>query len=96
MGLSNETTLKAAIEKYIEVYQLRGKFDENKIRNIWNEVVGEQIGKRTTSISLDKKKLKVKLDSSVAKQELLFMRTRIINVINRKAGKKIVAEIVVY
>ncbi len=96
MGLSNETTLKAAIEKYIEVYQLRGKFDENKIRNIWNEVVGEQIGKHSKSISLNGKKLKVKLDSSVAKQELLFMKTRIINVINRKAGKKIVDEIVVY
>lgn len=89
----NEVTLKQAIDKMIDAYKLRGKFNELKLRETWEEVVGVHISKHTTKIQIKDYKLYVKVDSPVVKQELMFMRSRLLSLINRKFNYKIIDEI---
>jgi predicted nucleic acid-binding Zn ribbon protein len=91
----NEVTLKQAIDKLIDAYKLRGKFNELKLRDTWEEVVGEHIAKHTKKIKIKDYKLYVKVDSPVVKQELMFMRSRLLSLINRKFNYKIVDEIII-
>lgn len=89
------TPLKKAIQDFIDYYDLRYKFDERKILETWEELAGKKIYKHTEDINLKDGKLYIKVKSSVAKQELLFMKNRLLELINRKMGKKAVTEIVV-
>lgn len=88
-------TLKQAIDKLIDAYQLRAKFDELKLAETWEEVVGKHISSHTIEIRIKDYKLFVKIDSPVVKQELTFMRSRLLSLINRKFNHKIVDEIVI-
>ncbi|MFC2113989.1 DUF721 domain-containing protein [Bacteroidota bacterium] len=86
--------LKNAIQEFIDHYELRYKFDEKLILESWSELAGALIYKHTTDINLKNRKLYVHIKSSVAKQEMMFMRNRLIELINRKMGKKVVDEII--
>lgn len=93
--MPDEQPLKDVIEKLIDAYKLRSKFDEKKIKTEWGEIAGKHIEKNTKELILKENKLYIKVESSVVRQELLFIRNRLIEVINRRFGKKMIEEIIV-
>ncbi|MBT3301492.1 MAG: DUF721 domain-containing protein [Bacteroidetes bacterium] len=95
MKKDNATPLKKAIQDFIDYYDLRYKFDERSILESWEEIAGKKIYKHTEDINLNGSQLFIKVKSSVAKQELLFMKNRLMELINRKMGKEVVKEIIV-
>lgn len=90
---SNERSLKEALEALVEDYGLRGKLDEQAIRAVWNEVAGEMIARHTRSMDLRRGKLTVKVDSAPLRQELHFMRTTLVELLNRRFEREVVKEI---
>lgn len=94
MRKPNDITLKEAITKMLSVYRLRGKFDETGIVAFWPELMGTAVANRTTQIYVNQKKLFVRIESSVIKNELLMVRTGIIQKLNEHAGSEVVTEIV--
>ena len=56
--------------------------------------MGGIIAKHTTGLYVKNKKLYVKLDSSVLRNELHMERTNITNMINKELGKKVIDEVV--
>ncbi|WP_335337976.1 hypothetical protein [Pedobacter sp. PACM 27299] len=50
MRKPNDITLKEGIGKLLNVYKLKGKFDETTIIALWPELMGVAIGNRTTQI----------------------------------------------
>lgn len=95
MKKNTATPLKKAIQDFIDFYDLRYKFDERQILESWEEIAGKMIYKHTEDINLKDDTLFIKVKSSVAKQELLFMKNRLLELINRKMGKNVVKEIVI-
>ncbi len=93
--MTGEYTLKEALDKFVDYYKLRAKFDEKKVDIIWGEIVGPALAGHTEKIELKEKKLYVKVVDSVVRQELNFMKSRIKEVINRKFRSEIVEEVVV-
>jgi predicted nucleic acid-binding Zn ribbon protein len=93
--MSKEQPLKDVIEKLIDAYKLRSKFDEKALQADWGEIAGKHIEKYTKELTIREKKLYIKVESSVVRQELTFIRSRLIEVINRRFGKKMIEEIVV-
>lgn len=90
---SNEISLKEAINRLIKAYGIENKLDEVSINKSWEELMGPTIAKRTEKIYLHKKTLVLKLSSSVLKNELYFAQDKIIEKLNKKIGKTVVAEI---
>jgi predicted nucleic acid-binding Zn ribbon protein len=68
--------------------------DELDITTGWDEAVGPMIARHTKSVRLRKGRLNVKVDSAPLRHELSFMREALIEILNRRAGKKVVQEIV--
>ncbi|MNE98464.1 hypothetical protein D3C80_1969760 [compost metagenome] len=62
----------------LNVYKLKGKFDETSVVALWPDLMGKAIANRTTQIYVSQKKLFVRIESSVIKNELLMVRTGII------------------
>lgn len=94
MGKGNETTLRDALDRFIENSNLRQKLNEQRLISSWEELVGKYIHSQTKDIFIKNDKLFIKTDSSVIRQELGFIRSRLISVISRRFGEGFVKEIV--
>ena len=94
MRKPNDVSVKDAISKMLDVYRLRKKFDETSVVSMWPEIMGTAIANRTTQIYIYDKKLFIRLESSVIKNELLMVKQGIIDKLNEKAGSKVILEIV--
>jgi predicted nucleic acid-binding Zn ribbon protein len=94
MGRSNDKTLKEAIEQMLQVYKIKRRFDETGIISSWPQLVGKSVANRTKEIFIHDKKLFLRIESSVIKNELMMMRTQIIDKINNEAKGILVEEII--
>ncbi|MGB4775153.1 MAG: DUF721 domain-containing protein [Daejeonella sp.] len=94
MGRTNDKSLKEVIEQMLNVYKLKRKFDETSLVVAWPEMMGNAIANRTKEIFIRDRKLFIRIESSVIKNELLMMRSNIIEKLNEHAGSTIIDEIV--
>ena len=94
MRKPNDITLKEGIGKLLNVYKLKGKFDETSVVSLWPELMGTAIANRTTKIYVSQGKLFIRIESSVIKNELLMVKSGIIQKINERAGSEVITEIV--
>lgn len=92
---SNDKTLKEAIDQMLDVYHLRRKFDETALIAAWPELMGNAIASRTKQIYISDKKLFVRVESSVIKNELVMMKSQILEKLNDRAGKEVINSIVI-
>jgi predicted nucleic acid-binding Zn ribbon protein len=90
----NDVTVKDAISKMLDVYRLRRKFDETSILSIWPDLMGTAIANRTKQIYIHDKKLFLRIESSVIKNELIMVRQGIIQKLNEHAGSEVITEMV--
>ncbi len=94
MRKTNDKTLKEAIDQMLQVYKIKKKFDETGIIAHWPQLVGKSVANRTKELFIHDKKLFLRIESSVIKNELMLMRTQIINKINEEAKAALVEEII--
>jgi len=90
----NEQSLGDAIGLLIDATGMREKMDELDIASAWDEVVGGMVARHTVTIRLRRGRLVVKVDSAPLRQELSYMRTALIEILNRRAGRSVIREIV--
>lgn len=94
MGRTNDKPIKDAIEQMLNVYKLRKKFDETSLVAAWPEMMGNAIANRTKDIFIRDRKMFVRIESSVIKNELVMMRSNIIDKLNERAGGSVIDEII--
>ena len=94
MRKTNDKSIKEALEQLLQVYKLRRKFDETSLIAAWPELMGNAIANRTKEIYIRDKKLFLRIESSVIKNELLMMRSQILEKMNDKAGAQVVEEMI--
>jgi predicted nucleic acid-binding Zn ribbon protein len=94
MGRTNDKTLKEAIEQMLQVYKIKRRYDETGIITAWPQMVGKSVANRTKEIYIHDKKLFLRIESSVIKNELIIMRKQIIDKINNEAKVILVEEII--
>jgi predicted nucleic acid-binding Zn ribbon protein len=94
MRKPNDITLKEGISKMLNVYKLKGRFDQTSVVALWPEIMGAAIANRTTQIYVSNQKLFVRIESSVIKNELLMVRTGIIQKINERTGSEVITDLI--
>lgn len=94
MRKPNDITLKEGIGKLLNVYKLQSKFDETSVVALWPELMGTAIANRTTRIYVSQSKLFIRIESSVIKNELLMVKSGIIQKINERAGSEVITDMV--
>ncbi len=82
------------MDQFIDAFGLREKMDELDITTAWDDVVGGMVARHTVSVRLRRGRLNIKVDSAPLRQELTYMRETLVEVLNKRAGRKVVQEIV--
>jgi predicted nucleic acid-binding Zn ribbon protein len=88
--------LSDVIQKWLEVNHLEQRFLQADIRSYWEELMGPLIARHTSSITLDNRILKIRVDNAPLRQQLFMSRTRILAMINKRAGKQVAAECLIW
>ena len=94
MARNNEMSLGDAIKRFLDTYELRQGFNEAQIELTWAKIMGEVIDKYTGEIYIRNKKLFVRINSAVVRQELTYARTKIREKINEELGGNYIEEVV--
>lgn len=94
MRKTNEQTVGEVIAEIFEAYRYSGRFDEMSIMNAWPKVTGKMISKHTVRLDIKNKTLFVTLNSSALRNELSYSRTKLIKLLNNKAGKEVITDLV--
>jgi hypothetical protein len=94
MRKTNDKSLKEAIEQMLQVYKLKRKYDETGIITTWPTLVGKSVANRTKELFIHDKKLFLRIESSVIKNELMLMRAQIVEKINTEAKSELINDII--
>lgn len=94
MRKTNDKSLKDALEQMLRVYKIKRRFDETAVVAHWPNLVGKAVANRTKELYIHQKKLFLRIESSVIKNELMLMREQIIGKINSEAGDELVDDII--
>lgn len=70
------------------------KLNEMQIIEAWFKMLGSTIKKYTTNIYIKDKKLCVKLNSAVLKNELMMSRSNIVKSLNKEVNKEVINDII--
>ena len=94
MSRDEDVNIKMAIDKMLDTYKIRKKFDETSLIAAWPEIIGPAIANRTQSIYIRDRKLFVKVESAVVKNELILMRSQIIKRMNEQVGQEVIDDLI--
>ena len=85
--------LSELITALFKSYGLEGKLNEMEIISAWPELMGPAVAHRTKEIKISNNILRLKIESSVMREELLYGKQIIIDRLNDFAGKKIIHDV---
>lgn len=94
MRNTNEQSLKEVIDQLIDSYKIRGKMNEVKVKNIWDQMMGPAIANRTSSITIKDTSLYIKVSSAPLREELLYQREKIKELMNKELGSNYITDVV--
>ena len=94
MRRSKTISIAEAMKDYIREMRLEDKLMEVNLVNSWEEMVGKAIASRTSKVYIKDQVLYIRLNSSVARNELMMLREALREKLNEKAGKELIWEIV--
>src|SRR5215213_3489846 len=90
----NEITLKEAIESMLKEYGLEERINQAHIAASWEKLMGQTINIRTQEVKLKNRKLYIRVNSSVLKEELHYARGKILQIINAEFKKPVADEVI--
>jgi hypothetical protein len=82
------------IREFVEVFRLKNKLNQYKLIDKWEPVVGKMIAKHTKGLYINRKTLYVEMDSSIVRNEVYLLKSKIIEELNKGFGETIIENIV--
>lgn len=90
----NEYTLKEVLQELLKAYGMEDKLLEAQVINSWEKVVGGIFTKHTRRLQIKNRILFVSLDSAALRSELAMARSKLVEMLNKEVGKKVIDDIV--
>ena len=91
---SNQSSLAEVLQEFIKKNNLQAGIDKVNVQKIWKDLMGNGVNSYTTKVNLKNNILYVELSSSVLRQELIYGKEKIINMLNESLRKDIIKDIV--
>lgn len=82
MSRHNEREIKQAIEELLQTYRLKEGIQTARLQQSWEKIMGKLVSKHTLDIKLKDNILYLKISSAPLKNELLFAKEKIIQLLN--------------
>ena len=94
MRRSAPKPLGAALSSALERLGIKGKLKRYEVLNLWPRIVGTQIAQVTKADHIEGETLFVNVTRSTWRNELIFLKTELIEKINAAMHEKIIKDII--
>lgn len=84
------------IKGLFDSYNLGEKYDEIKVINSWETIVGKQIALKTDKLFISKRVLHIYLSSAPLKSELRYYKDVLKEKVNTFANHSLIDDIIIY
>ena len=91
--MSQPKSIQKIIDRLLKNLGIETKIKENMAVILWPEIVGKRISQESNAQKVIDGILFVKVESSTWRAELLLHKEKIIEKINKRVGKPVIAEI---
>ncbi len=95
MKRTGEIPISQLLKVFINKNRLNDGIDKSRIPEIWNHVCGKYIADSTKSVRVENKKLFVKIQSSILRNEVILIKSELIRRINHELDKHFIDDIIV-
>ncbi len=89
------STVGEAMGDMLKAYKIERKFSQTAVLKGWDDLVGPVIAKRTTKVYFNKNVLVVQIDSAPLRSELNYNKTKLLQALQNKFGREIVANLLI-
>ncbi len=96
MKRTEAQSIKEIIDKAISSQNLSGVFNEQKAGYVWQEIVGPTINRYTTRRYVENGTLHVYISSAPLKNELQFLKSKLIAEVNKAVGANVITNIAIH
>ncbi|MBR9998619.1 MAG: DUF721 domain-containing protein [Cyclobacteriaceae bacterium] len=86
--------INSAFQNMLHEYKLDSKYTAMVIKASWEKVMGKPIASRTKQITLNNRKLRVKLTSAPLKHEMNMSKSKVIELLEKEFGKGVIEEVI--
>jgi predicted nucleic acid-binding Zn ribbon protein len=90
------SSMADAIQSWMKMNHLEDKFAESDITLSWPSIAGPMIARHTRRIRIENKILKIEVDNAPLREQLNLSKTRILKLVNEKAGRQLVIECLIF
>lgn len=87
-------SLKNVVSDLLELYRMKGKFNELQIKEAWMKLLGESVARRTKELYIRNKKMFIRLESAALKNELMMAKSKILEKLNQSVGEECINDLI--
>jgi predicted nucleic acid-binding Zn ribbon protein len=89
-------SMSEALQQWVNALRIKQPFNESYLLQHWEDIMGASIAKRTSKIFIKNKKLYVYLNSAPLKQELNMAKLKVVELLNKEVGDKVIEDVEFY
>jgi len=90
-----EFSMQDAIQEFLKKSRLKGDIQALQIEDVWEKIMGKTIAKYTDKIHIVNHTLFISSTVAPLKNELLYQKEKIIELVNDALGEKVIKEVVI-
>ncbi len=90
-----EFSMQDAIQQFLKQSRLKGSLQALQIEDVWEKIMGKTIAKYTDKIQIINQTLFISSTVAPLKNELMYQKEKIIELVNEALGEKVVKEVVI-
>lgn len=93
--LLGEYSMAQAMELFLRKSRLKGNIQALQIEDVWENIMGKTIAKYTDKLQIINQTLFIHTTVAPLRNELVFQRERIIQLVNESMGSQVIREVVI-
>lgn len=90
-----EISLGDALQQFLNKSKLKSGMQAMQIEDVWEKIMGKTVAKYTDKLQIISSTLFVTTSVAPLKNELLYQKEKIIEMVNKELGEKVIKEVVV-
>ena len=90
-----EFSMQDAIQAFLKQSRLKGNIQALQIEDVWEKIMGKTIAKYTDKIQIINQTLFIHSSVAPLKNELLYQKEKIVELVNEALGEKVIKEVVI-
>ena len=90
-----EISIGEALQQFLNKSKLKSGMQAMQIEDVWEKIMGKTVAKYTDKLQIMGSTLFVTTNIAPLKNELLYQKEKIIELVNKEFGEKIIKEVVV-